>query len=170
MLGSSHQSAVWAGELGLPYAFADFINPGGAEIAQLYRERFVDNEDHPGPEQIVGVAAICAETDEEAERLSSSARMAFSMLRQGRLIKIPPVETALRYVDRRGKSSGRRWVVGSPETVRRGLEDVADAYQASEVMVLTIVHEHEARKRSYELIAEAFGLESVVGAAAADQA
>jgi luciferase family oxidoreductase group 1 len=172
LLGSSQQSAIWAGELGLPYAFADFINPGGAEIAALYRERFVDSEERPGPEQMVAVAAICAETDEEAERLSSSARMAFSLLREGRLIKIPPVEDALRFVERRGKGSGRRWVVGSQETVKRGIEEVADAYQASEVMVLTIVHEHEARRRSYELIAEAFGLDSVVGAAtaAADQA
>jgi len=167
LLGSSPQSAMWAAELGLPYAFADFINPNGAEIAALYRERFIDSEERPGPQQIVAVAAICAETDEEAERLSSSARMAFSLLRQGRLIKIPPVEDAVRFVERRGKGSGRRWVVGSPETVKRGLEEVADAYQSAEVMVLTIVHEHEARKRSYELIADAFGLESVVGAAAA---
>src|SRR5215208_4726254 len=61
LLGSSQQSAIWAGELGLPYAFADFINPGGAEIAALYRERFVDSEERPGPEQLVAVAAICAE-------------------------------------------------------------------------------------------------------------
>ena len=159
LLGSSHQSAIWAGELGLPYAFADFINPQGAEIAALYRERFVDNEDHPGPEQIVGVAAICAETDEEAERLSSSARMAFTLLREGRLIKIPPVETAERFVERRGPGrSRRRWIVGSPETVKSGIEEVADLYEANEVMLLTIVHEHEARRRSYELVAEAFDL------------
>jgi luciferase family oxidoreductase group 1 len=163
LLGSSHQSAIWAGELGLPYAFADFINPGGAEIAALYRERFVDNEDHPGPHTMVGAAAICAETDEEAERIASSARMAFAMLRSGRLIKIPPVETALRFVERRGAPSGRRWVVGSPETVKRGLEELADAYQASELMIVTIVHDHEARKRSYELIADAFGLPAAGG-------
>ena len=159
LLGSSAQSAIWAGELGLPYAFADFINPGGAEIARLYRDRFVDNEDRPGPVQMVAAAAIVGETDAEAERLSASARMAFGMLRMGRLIKIPPVADALRFVERRGSPGGRRWVVGSPGKVKRGLEELADAYSAEEVMVVTIVFDHEARMRSYELLADAFGLE-----------
>ncbi len=53
LLGSSPQSAIWAGELGLPYAFADFINPAGAEIASLYRERFVDSERLAAPRTAV---------------------------------------------------------------------------------------------------------------------
>jgi alkanesulfonate monooxygenase SsuD/methylene tetrahydromethanopterin reductase-like flavin-dependent oxidoreductase (luciferase family) len=138
MLGSSHQSAIWAEELGLPYAFADFINPAG-----------------PDPADIVCVSAICAETDEEAERLAASGRMAFAMLRQGRPIAIPPVDKALRFLETREPPAGRRAVLGSPETVKRGLEEVAAAYQADEVMVVTITHEHAARRRSYELIAEA---------------
>lgn len=138
LLGSSHQSAIWAEEWGLPYAFADFINPNGAD-----------------PAEVVCVSAICADTDEEAERLASSGRMAFSMLRMGRPIRVPPVEKALRFLESKGPPSGRRAVLGSPETVRRGLEDIAKAYNAAEVMVVTITHDHAARRRSYELIAEA---------------
>ena len=138
MLGSSEQSAIWAKERGLPYAFADFINPAG-----------------PNPADIVCVSAICADTDEEAERLAASGRMAFAMLRMGRPIRVPPVEEALRFLETREPPRGRRAVLGSPETVKRGLEEVAAAYDADEVMVVTITHDHQARRRSYELIAEA---------------
>jgi luciferase family oxidoreductase group 1 len=138
LLGSSHQSAVWAEEWGLPYAFADFINPAGAD-----------------PADVVCVSAICADSDEEAERLASSGRMAFSMLRQGRPIPVPPVEKSLRYLEDRPPPSGRRAVLGTPETVKRELEAIAKAYNADEVMVVTITHDHAARRRSYELIAEA---------------
>jgi alkanesulfonate monooxygenase SsuD/methylene tetrahydromethanopterin reductase-like flavin-dependent oxidoreductase (luciferase family) len=101
------------------------------------------------------VSAICADSDAEAERLAASGRMAFSMLRSGRPIPVPPVEKALRYLDNRPPPSGRRAVLGSPEKVKRELETIAQAYNADEVMVVTIVHDHEARRRSYELIAEA---------------
>src|SRR3954451_17780709 len=83
LLGSSPQSAVWAGQLGLPYSFADFINSQGAEIAADYRRRFVESERLPAPRLSVGVLAICADSDEEAERLAASSRMAFSLLRRG---------------------------------------------------------------------------------------
>jgi luciferase family oxidoreductase group 1 len=160
LLGSSPQSALWAAELGLPYSFADFINPQGAAIAADYRGRFVDSERLAAPLVSVGVIAICADTDEEAEQLAASSRMMLSLLRQGRLIQIPPVEKALSYLETRspGKSD-RRAVIGSPETVRAGLEAVAAEYGADELLVLTITHDHAARRRSYELIAEAFGLE-----------
>ncbi|MBX5468379.1 MAG: LLM class flavin-dependent oxidoreductase [Thermoleophilaceae bacterium] len=164
LLGSSHQSAIWAGELGLPYSFADFINPGGAEIASLYRERFTDSEALPAPRVMVGVWAICADSDEEAQRLASSSRMTMTLLRQGRLIPVPPPEKALRFLEqhgaaRDGRPSGRRAVIGGPEKVRAGLERIAREYGAEEVMVVTITYDHAARRRSYELIAQAFGLE-----------
>ena len=159
LLGSSPQSALWAAELGLPYSFADFINPQGASIAADYRGRFVDSERLAAPLVSVGVIAICADTDEEAERLAASSRMMLSLLRQGRLIEIPPVEKALHYLETRSPGkSGRRAVIGSPEQVRAGLEAVAAEYGADELLVLTITHDHTARRRSYELIAEAFGL------------
>ena len=160
LLGSSPQSALWAGELGLPYSFADFINTQGAAIVADYRGRFVDSERLPAPRVSVGVIAICAESDEEAERLAASSRMMLSLLRQGRLIEIPPVEKALRYLETRspGKSD-RRAVIGAPETVRAGLEEVVAEYGADELLVLTITHDHAARRRSYELIAEAFAVQ-----------
>ena len=170
LLGSSPQSGIWAGELGLPYSFADFINPNGAEIAAEYRRRFEPSARSEAPRVAVGVMAVCAETDEEAERLASSSRMAFSLLRMGRLVPVPPVEKALRYLEtreRRPGGSGRRAVIGSPETVRQGLREVASEYAADELTVLTITHEHEARRRSYELIAEAFALEGAAAGAAA---
>jgi luciferase family oxidoreductase group 1 len=157
LLGSSPQSALWAAELGLPYSFADFINPQGAAIAADYRARFVDSERLGAPRVSVGVIAICADTDEEAERLAASSRMMLSLLRQGQLIEIPPVDKALRYLETRSPGrSDRRAVIGSPETVRAGLEAVAEEYGAEEVLVLTITHDHAARRRSYELISAAF--------------
>lgn len=162
LLGSSPQSAIWAGELGLPYAIADFINPDGASLAADYRGRFIDSERLPAPRVLACVIAICAETDEEAERIASSSRMMFSLLRTGRLIPIPPPEKALAYLETRPRPVGgahrRRAIVGSPERVRDGLEAAASEYATDELMVLTITYEHEARRRSYELIADAFGV------------
>jgi luciferase family oxidoreductase group 1 len=159
LLGSSPQSGIWAAELDLPYSFADFINPGEAEIAARYRA------DAPHPRLSVGVMAICADTDEEAERLASSGRMSFSLLRQGRLIPVPPVDKALRYLETREKrSGGRRAIIGSPDTVKAGLEEVAAEYEADELVVVTITFDHAARRRSYELIAEACGLPGAVSA------
>ena len=160
LLGSSPQSALWAAELGLPYSFADFINPQGAAIAADYRGRFVDSERLAAPLVSVGVIAICADTDEEAERLAASSRMMLSLLRQGRLIEIPPVEKALRYLETRDarqerpargdRLAGARCGPASRRWPRE--------YGAEELLVLTITHDHAARRRSYELIAEAFGL------------
>jgi luciferase family oxidoreductase group 1 len=157
LLGSSPQSAVWAGELGLPYAFADFINPGGAEIAQLYRARF-EPARLETPRTVVATWALAADTEEEAVRLASSSKMAFTMLRRGRLIEVPPPDTALRFLASEGDEllGRRRTIVGDPATVRAGIEQVAADYGAEEVIVVTITHDHGARRRSYELIAEAF--------------
>jgi luciferase family oxidoreductase group 1 len=165
LLGSSPDSATWAGQLGLPYAFADFINPDGAVLADSYRSTLAEH--HPGAPPTVAVAvwAVCAETDEEAQYLASSSRMSMRLLRQGRLIQVPPPEEALNYLRSIGEpvdsgfTPGRRGVIGSPARVRAGLEEVASAYGAEEVIVVTITFDHGARRRSYELIAEAMGLE-----------
>jgi luciferase family oxidoreductase group 1 len=163
LLGSSPQSALWAAELGLPYAFADFINPQGASIAQTYQERFVDSQRLAAPRIAVGVWAICADTDEEAQRLAASARMTMTLLRRGRLVAVPPPDKAVRFLESDGQRldampPGRRTIVGSPETVAAGLREVAADYGAGEVIVVSITYDHAARRRSYELIAEAFDL------------
>ncbi len=165
LLGSSPQSAIWAGQLGLPYAFADFINQRGAEIAALYRERFVPERELAAPSTAVAVWVLCAPSDEEAQYLASSSRMTLKLLRQGQLIPVPPPEKAIGFLQRekaleggQGERAGRRGIVGSPETVRAGLEDVVAQYGAEEVIAVTITHDHQARRRSYELLAEAMGL------------
>src|SRR3954470_15796600 len=99
LLGSPPQSALWAAERGLPYAFADFINPGGADIARDYQARFADGVRGPRPHTLVAAWAICAETDEEAQRLAASSRMTLRLLRRGQLIPVPPPEKALRYLE-----------------------------------------------------------------------
>ena len=164
LLGSSAQSAIWAGQLGLPYALADFINPEGAANAELYRERFEPSARASAQRTAVAVWAICAETDEEAERLAASGRMTFTLLRQGRLIAVPPPEKAQRFIAST-EGVARRGVIGSPETVRAGIETIASAYGAEEVIVVTITYDHGARRRSYELIADAFGVEPPAEAA-----
>lgn len=161
LLGSSPQSAIWAAELGLPYVFADFINPQGAEMANYYREHFSGE----APRSAVAVWAICAPTDDEALRLSASFRMMMLQLHRGRFIPVPTVEEALRFLEQDGVPmerlpAGRRIITGSPRRVRAALEAVAAEYGASEVFVVNIMYEHAARRRSYQLIAEACGLQS----------
>jgi luciferase family oxidoreductase group 1 len=168
LLGSSPQSAIWAAELGLPYAFADFINPEAGALTSSYRRSFVPSRWRAAPEVIVAVWVVCAESDEEARRLAVSSVMAFRLLQQGRLIPVPSVERAIRFLEDEGSTPAappfgirrRRRIVGSPLTVRKGLEAVAAEYEADEVMVVTITHDHGARCRSYELIAREFGLGS----------
>lgn len=164
LLGSSPQSAIWAAQLGLPYAFADFINPGGADVAADYRARFEPSERHRHPQTAVAAWVLCADTEEEAQRLAASHRMAFTMLRRGRLIPVPPVEKALRFLEAEGQPRdaahvpGRRAIVGAPGKVRAQVEELADAYRADEVIVVTITHDHAARRHSYELLADVFDL------------
>ncbi|HUO70525.1 MAG TPA: LLM class flavin-dependent oxidoreductase [Solirubrobacteraceae bacterium] len=165
LLGSSAQSAVWAAQLGLPYAFADFINPGGDAIAAAYRQRFSRSARRlTAPFTAVAAWVLCADTDEEAQHLATSSRMTLTLLRRGRLIPVPPPEQAIEFLAREGKPvtgalPGRRGIVGSPSTVRAGLEQLASEYGADEVIVVTITHDHAARRRSYELLAEAMSLE-----------
>jgi len=163
LLGSSAQSGIWAAELGLPYVFADFINPNGEPIAAYYREHFQPSERLKVPHVGVATWAICAGTDEEAQRLASSMRMLMLMLYRGRLIPVPSVEHALEFLAREDMPAstlpvGRRITVGTPEKVRAIIEEVAKDYGAEEVFIVNIMHDHAARKRSYELIARAFGM------------
>lgn len=163
LLGSSEQSAIWAGELGLRYAFADFINPLGAPYAETYRGRFAAGERLEAPRLAVAVRAIVAETEEEALRLETSWRMAFDLLRRGRPIAVPPPEKAARYLELHGKKAEGgprrpRRLAGTPDKVRTEIEAIVAEYGAEEVIVVAITHDHAARRRSYELLAAEFGL------------
>jgi luciferase family oxidoreductase group 1 len=173
LLGSSEQSGIWAAELGLRYAFADFINGHGATIAKTYRDSFRPIRDLQAPRIAVGVWVLCAPTDEEAEHLATSSQMSFIKLRQGDLIPVPSPERATAWLTEQGRLTpgggrpGRRTIVGSPEKVRAGIEEVASEYMADEVIAVTITYDHAARRRSYELLADAMGLEPRAAAAGA---
>jgi luciferase family oxidoreductase group 1 len=167
LLGSSAQSAVWAAELALPYVFADFINPAGAAMAAYYREHFRPSGALAEPRVSVAVWALAAETDEEALRVSASARMMLLSLFRGRLIAVPSVEKALALLSRENVPiesvpAGRRIISGAPARVRDSLEAVAAEYGADEVFVVNIVHDPAARLRCYELIAQAFELRTTL--------
>jgi luciferase family oxidoreductase group 1 len=167
LLGSSVQSAVWAAELALPYVFADFINPAGAAMAAYYREHFRPSGALAEPRVSVAVWALAAETDEEALRVSASARMMLLSLFRGRLIAVPSVEKALALLSRENVPiesvpAGRRIISGAPARVRDSLEAVAAEYGADEVFVVNIVHDPVARLRCYELIAQAFELRTTL--------
>jgi luciferase family oxidoreductase group 1 len=161
LLGSSPQSGIWAAELGLPYAFADIINPNGAAIARRYRETFQPSPTQPEPYVIVSSTAVCAETEDEATRLASSARMGFIRFLQGQPGPVPAVDTAVEFLAANADAAAalghqRRWTVGTPARVHDQLEAIAHEYGADEIMIVTITHGHDARCRSYELIAEVF--------------
>jgi len=163
LLGSSPQSGVWAAELGLPYAFADFIGPGGAATARRYVDSFVPSRALERPQVIVAVWALCAPSDEEADRLASSSRMAFAHFLSGHPTQVPPVDEAVTFLRANAHLlpsiiQRRRAIVGSPTLIRERVEAVAEEYGADEVMIVTITHAHDARVRSYELLAETFGL------------
>ena len=124
LLGSSAQSAIWAGDLGLPYAFADFINTRAPRSRRSTATASRRRTGSTRRETAVAVWALAADTDEEAERLAASRRMLFALLRQGRLIPVPPPDKAVRFLETQGASAGprRRSIVGTPETVRAGLD------------------------------------------------
>jgi len=163
LLGSSRWSASAAAQLGLPYSFAHFIDPQPTRQAvEHYRSHFVPDEHASKPRVMIGLGAICAESDEEAARLLTSARLFRRRIRQGIIAPIPTPEEAIAELGPAPEApAGDEWpryFAGAPETVRDRMIDMASVLNAEELMVVTIVHDHAARMRSYELIAEAFGL------------
>ena len=165
LLGSSSWSASAAAQLGLPYAFAHFIGPQSTRAAiEHYRAQFQASRYLPEPRPIVALGVVCAATDAEAQRLASSVRLMGRRLRRGDLRPVPTIEEAERELAAPGAaledeaSEWPRHICGSPRTVRERLEAMAQALQVEELMVVTIVHDHGARLRSYELLARAFDL------------
>jgi luciferase family oxidoreductase group 1 len=159
LLGSSPQSAIWAAELGLPYAFADFINPAGAPMAAAYRERFQSGVRLPNPKTAVAAWVVCAPTRAEARDLTASFLMMMTLLYRGQLIPVPSVAKAKKFLCTEcGLPMARRLIVGGPDEVRASIEALAAEYKAEEVLLVNILYDHAARRRSYELVAKAFDL------------
>lgn len=164
LLGSSDYSAQLAAANGLGFAFAAHINPGGAtEALRSYRERFVAGYVER-PHAILTVSAIVGEDDEHAERLASSGHLSMVMLRAGRPGPIPSVETALAFRPATPQQEQllaqvrRSMISGGPERVRARLEELMVRTAADELMVTTLVHDHEQRKASYTRLAAALDI------------
>jgi luciferase family oxidoreductase group 1 len=166
MLGSSANGAQVAASLGVGFAFAHHINPENAVPAiHAYRTQFQRSKYQEQPYALIATAVICAETNEEAERLASSVALAIVRLRSGQPILFPSPEEALAYpytpAERAAAKAYRTstQIVGDPATVRAQLDRLVEDTGADEVMVVSLVHSHAARVRSYELLAEVYGLE-----------
>jgi luciferase family oxidoreductase group 1 len=163
LLGSSGASARLAGQLGMGYAFASHFSPApAAPPLQAYRDAFHPSEAFPRPHAIVAASVVCAETAEEAERLATSMQLAWVRLQRGHFRPIPSPEEAAAYdytpQDRAVIANYRRLqVVGTPARVRERIESLVAETSADEVMVTTVVYDHAARLRSYELLAGEFG-------------
>ena len=167
ILGSSDWGARFAAARGFGYAFAHHFSAEWVYPAtRAYREGFRPSA-APGrlqkPHLILTVSALCAPTDAEADRLASSLDLMAVRRARGKFLPIASPEEAAAHPfsaeEREYVADFRAKIfVGSPATVRRGLETLAAETGADELMVSTIVWDHEARKRSYALLAEAFGL------------
>ena len=165
LLGSSSWSSAAAAQLGLPYAFAHFIDQRPTRSAlEYYRAHFAPSEHFAKPLAIVALGAICADTDAEAQRLAASSRLLIRRIRSGDSRPVPTPEDAIRELGNRpdleapSTSEFPRYFVGAPEELRDKLIDIASQLQLEELMIVTIVHDHRARMRSYELLAKAFEL------------
>jgi luciferase family oxidoreductase group 1 len=159
ILGSSGFGAQLAAMLGLPYAFASHFAPAMMrDAAAVYRERFRPSDRQATPYVMLGVNVFAADTDAEARRLFSSLQQAFLNLRRGRPGKLPPPVDGM---DERVDSFGRAMlndalacsIVGGPETVRDGLRAFVASTGADELMVTAQIFDHDARKRSFEILA-----------------
>ncbi len=165
LLGSSPWSASAAAHFGLPYAFAHFIDPEPTRPAvESYRLQFKPSRYLSAPRAIVALGVLCADTEQEAQRLLGSARLFRRRIQQGIAGPIPSLEEAERELGpyqapvRMEASEWPRYVVGAPEQVKGMLTRMAGDLHLEELMVVTIVHDHQARMRSYELLAQAFDL------------
>lgn len=164
MLGSGIHGAIYAAEFGLPFSHAHFISPEGSEDAvAAYRERFKPSEACPRPVVSLGVAALAADTEEDAEALAASRNLWVVRLLSGRPIPFPPPDEARDYPFTEQelallRSVQRRSIVGTAAQVRAGLLALAETHGAEELTVVTITYDYASRLRSYELLAEAFAL------------
>ena len=159
ILGSSLYGAQLAAMLGLPYAFASHFAPEALLPAlEVYRSTFKPSRQSSEPYAMVAANAIVAETDEEARRLFTSVQQSFTNIHRGRRGQLPPpiddIETYWTPPEKaRASAMLARSYVGTPETVRVGLESLIAETGADELILAAAIHDHAARVRSYELLA-----------------
>ncbi|SEO37575.1 luciferase family oxidoreductase, group 1 [Luteibacter sp. UNC138MFCol5.1] len=160
LLGSSLFSARLAAELGLPFAFASHFAPDlMMKALEVYRTMFRPSETLDKPYAMLGINVVAADTDEEARRLFTSQQQAFWNLRRGAPGQLPPPVNTMdgvwtpmekAQVDHALSCA----VVGSPDTVREGLAAFIQRTGADELIITAQIYDHEARKRSYTIVAE----------------
>jgi luciferase family oxidoreductase group 1 len=162
LLGSSDYSAQLAGHIGAAFSFAHhFANFDAAEAMRLYRDNFRPSPSHDKPYAILATHVVCADTDEEAERLASTVDLNIVRRAKGEYLPLASPEEALSYdyspVDKARVAQNRaRLSVGSPAAVRARLTPLLETTKADELMVTTMIFDHAARKHSYALLAKAF--------------
>lgn len=165
MLSSSGQSGLFAAHFGFAFSFAHFINPvGGPQMVKAYREHFEPSAFLKEPEANVGVFVLCSETAEKARELQETMDLLMLRIEKGISAGVPPYTDVQRQQyseaeQQRINSNRERMVSGTPEQVKRQLQEMAAEYEVDELVVITITHNFEDRLRSYELLAEAFELE-----------
>jgi luciferase family oxidoreductase group 1 len=168
LLGSSGYSAQLAAMIGSGFAFAHHFAEYDATAAMLsYRENFQPSGARQSPYAILACAVVCADTDAAAQQLAATLDLNFVRRRRGEYLPLASPQEAQRYPyteeERRLIAHNRkRLFVGSKETVRALLEQMIAGSRADELMVTTMLYDHAARRRSYELLAEAFGLAPAV--------
>jgi luciferase family oxidoreductase group 1 len=164
LLGSSDFSAELAARLGLRFAFAHPISPWPAVGAlRFYSSQFRPSPKLAQPESILAVSVLCAETDERAEELAKPLELTLLRFRQGRMGRFPSQAEAAAYPytpeEREIIQANRaRSIIGSPRRVRERILGLAEQAKVEEIMITTMTHDHQDRRRSYELLAEAFSL------------
>jgi luciferase family oxidoreductase group 1 len=165
LLGSSGYSAQLAAMVGLGFSFAHHFSDHDAIAPMLgYREQFQPSPTLERPHAILGCAVVCADSDEAAERLATTVDLNWVRRARGEYLPLASPEEAAAFpyapVDReRIKARRERLFVGTPATVRERLAPLIAATKADELMITTMIHDHMARRHSYELLAEAFGLQ-----------
>jgi luciferase family oxidoreductase group 1 len=161
LLGSSTFSAQLAAAMGLPFAFASHFAPADLMAAlRLYRNLFKPSAQLEKPYGMVGVNVIAADTDEQARRQFSSLQQSFTLLRRGTPGKVPPpiddIDSFWSPMEKAMAADILLFsVVGSAETVERGLRKIIDMTQADELILAAHIYDHRARLRSFEIAAQA---------------
>lgn len=164
LLGSTTYSAELAATLGLPFAFASHFAPALLhEAIAIYRETFTPSRYLEKPYFMAGVPLVAAETDAEAERLSTSALQRGLRLIRGDTIFVPPPVESMNGLwneaeEFRVRSRMEAAVIGSPETVRQKLEAFLRQTGVDELMFVSDVYDHAQRLRSFEIAAEALSV------------
>ena len=167
LLGSSGYSADLAAMVGMGYAFAHHFSDFDGIGAMLnYRAKFQPSGWRETPYAIIAVAAIVADTNEEADRLATSWDLNWLRRRRGESLPYPSPEEAAAFQYSDGERARvlehrKRLFVGDAETVAARLRSFAQATKADEIMITTPVFDHGARRRSYELLARAWGLQAL---------